>query len=120
MTTPARSWSCCGALGARVATVPDAKDVCRGDKSGRLRGDGPPGVAAAVAQSAVCLLVGTRMTVTARAGLDEVLSTVATFSVGSAPPYLPCTHIDAADLRATLAFLAAEVTGRGGWIRCLQ
>ena len=35
---------------------------------------GHPGVAAAVAGSAVCLLVGTRLSVTARAGLDDALA----------------------------------------------
>ena len=64
---------------ARVACVPDAKDVAgtpgMGSSSalGVTGVMGHPGVAAAVADSALCLLVGTRMTVTARAGLDDAL-----------------------------------------------
>lgn len=98
-------------LGARVATVPDAKDV--GVNAAVTGVMGHPGVAGAVAQSAVCLLIGTRMTVTARAGLEDALSTVPTFSIGSAPPYLPCDHVHTDNLRGFLAALAATVSGRG-------
>ena len=38
-------------------------------------------------------MVGTRLSVTARAGLDDALAAVQTVSIGSAPPYLPCTHV---------------------------
>ena len=71
-------------LRARVATVPDAKDVAGtpglGSSSalGVTGVMGHPGVAAAVADSALCLLVGTRLTVTARAGLDDALAAVPT------------------------------------------
>lgn len=99
-------------LGARLATVPDAKDVGVGAAVTGVMGH--PGVAGAVAQSAVCLLIGTRMTVTARAGLEDVLSTVPTFSIGSAPPYLPCHHVHTDDLRGFLASLTAEVSGPAG------
>lgn len=100
------------ALGAQVATVPDAKDAGTGTAVTGVMGH--PGVAGAVAQSAVCLLVGTRMTVTARAGLDDALSTVPTFSIGSAPPFLPCRHVHADDLRGFLSALTAAVSG---WAR---
>ena len=84
-------------LRAGVASVPDAKDVAGtpglGSSSalGVTGVMGHPGVAAAVAQSALCLLVGTRMTVTARAGLDDALESVPVVSLGSASPYPPCT-----------------------------
>ncbi|MDH6197812.1 acetolactate synthase-1/2/3 large subunit [Mycobacterium frederiksbergense] len=106
-------------LRARVATVPDAKDVAGtpGLGSSSALGVsgvmGHPGVAAAAAQSALCLLVGTRMTVTARAGLDDVLGKVATYSIGSQAPYLPCTHIHSDDLRESLAVLARALSGQG-------
>ena len=64
-------------LRARVATVPDAKDVAgtpgRGSSSalGVTGVMGHPGVAEAVAGSGLCLIVGTRLPVTARAGLDD-------------------------------------------------
>ena len=67
-------------LRARVATVPDAKDVAGtpGFGSSSALGVtgvmGHPGVAEAVAASAVCLVVGTRLSVTARTGLDDALA----------------------------------------------
>jgi acetolactate synthase-1/2/3 large subunit len=106
-------------LRARVATVPDAKDVAgtpgMGSSSalGVTGVMGHPGVAAAVAGSALCLLVGTRMTVTSRAGLEDALASVPVFSIGSAPPYLPCTHVHTDDLRASLSLLSAELSGHG-------
>src|SRR3984893_12665394 len=80
-------------LRARVATVPDAKDVAGtpGFGSSSALGVtgvmGHPGVAEAVAASAVCLVVGTRLSVTARTGLDDALAAVRTVSIGSAPPF---------------------------------
>ncbi|MHC9291816.1 thiamine pyrophosphate-binding protein [Mycobacterium sp. LTG2003] len=106
-------------LRARVATVPDAKDTAGTPGLGSSSSlgvsgvMGHPGVVTAAAQSAVCLLVGTRMTVTARAGLDDVLGSVPTFSVGSAPPYLPCPHVHTDDLRGTLNLLSQALSGTG-------
>ena len=107
------------ALRARVATVPDAKDVSGSPGLGASSSlgvtgvMGHPGVADAVRNSAVCLLVGTRMSVTARAGLDDALAAVRTLSIGSAAPYLPCTHIHTDNLRASLSQLTRAVSGRG-------
>jgi acetolactate synthase-1/2/3 large subunit len=106
-------------LRARVATVPEAKDVSGspglGSSStlGVTGVMGHPGVPAAVAGSAVCLLLGTRLSVTARAGLDKALSTVRTISVGSSAPHLPCTHVHADDLRVYLTMLLRELSGDG-------
>jgi acetolactate synthase-1/2/3 large subunit len=106
-------------LRARIATVPDAKDVAGtpGLGSSSALGVsgvmGHPGVATAAARSALCLLVGTRMTVTARAGLDDVLGTVPTYSIGSAAPYLPCTHVHTDDLRGSLTLLTQALSGQG-------
>ncbi|ULE35473.1 thiamine pyrophosphate-binding protein [Mycobacterium sp. IDR2000157661] len=103
-------------LCARVATVPDAKDVAAtlGSRSASALGVtgvmGHPGVAAAVARSGVCLLIGTRMTVTARAGLDDALATAAVYSLGCAAPYLPCTHVHTDDLRTSLTQLTAALS----------
>jgi acetolactate synthase-1/2/3 large subunit len=74
---------------------------------------GHPGVAAAVADSALCLLVGTRMSVTSRTGLDDALAAVPVLSIGSAPPYLPSTHVHTQDLRASLTMLTATLSGNG-------
>lgn len=105
-------------LRARVACVPDAKDVAGtpglGSSSalGVTGVMGHPSVVDAVAGSALCLVVGTRLSVTARAGLDDALGAVRTVSVGSAPPYLPCTHVQTDDLRASLRMLTAALTAR--------
>jgi acetolactate synthase-1/2/3 large subunit len=106
-------------LRARVATVPDAKDVAGtpGFGSSSALGVsgvmGHPGVVGAAAGSAACLLVGTRMSVTARAGLDGVLGSVPTYSVGSQQPYVPATHVHIDDLRGALTMLAQELSGNG-------
>ncbi len=106
-------------LRARVATVPDAKDVAGtpGFGSSSALGVtgvmGHPSVAEAVADSAVCLIVGTRLTVTARGGLDDALAAVRTISIGSAQPYLRCTHVHTDDLRASLRLLTQALRGHG-------
>ncbi|HEY4793596.1 MAG TPA: thiamine pyrophosphate-dependent enzyme, partial [Mycobacterium sp.] len=74
---------------------------------------GHPGVAEAVAGSGLCLVVGTRLSVTARAGLDDALASVQTMSIGSAPPYFPCTHVHTDDLRMSLRMLTDALVGAG-------
>lgn len=106
------------ALRARIATVPDAKDVGATPGSGSsalgVTGVmGHPAAAEAIGNSAVCLLVGTRLPATARAGLDAALGRVRTLSIGSAPPYLACTHVHTDDLRTSLAQLTRTLTGPG-------
>ena len=106
-------------LHAQVACVPDAKDVAGTPGSGSSSAlgvtgvMGHPGVADAVAASALCLVVGTRLSLTARAGLDDALASVPTFSIGSAPPYLPCTHVHTEDLRGSLTMLTRALSGPG-------
>ncbi|MGD1254880.1 thiamine pyrophosphate-binding protein [Mycobacterium seoulense] len=106
-------------LRARVATVPDAKDVAGtpGFGSSSALGVtgvmGHPSVAEAVAASAVCLIVGTRLTVTARGGLDDALAAVRTVSIGSARPYPHCTHVHTDDLRGSLRLLIQALRGHG-------
>ncbi len=103
-------------LRARVATVPEAKDVAGGPGAAALGVTGAmghPAVSAAIAESAVCLLVGTRMPLIARNLPDEALGSLSTASIGSAPPYLPCTHVHSDDLRASLAALTAALTDGG-------
>ncbi len=106
-------------LRARIATVPDAKDVAgtpgMGSSSalGVTGVMGHPGVAAAVADSALCLLVGTRLSVTSRAGLDDALASVPVLSIGSASPYVACAHVHTDDLRGSLSLLTAALSGNG-------
>ncbi|MBU8821752.1 thiamine pyrophosphate-binding protein [Mycolicibacterium goodii] len=106
-------------LRARIATVPDAKDVggTPGFGSSSALGVsgvmGHPGVVTAAAGSGACLLVGTRMSVTARAGLDGVLGSVPTYSIGAQQPYVRATHVHTDDLRGALTMLAEALTGNG-------
>ncbi len=106
-------------LRAKVATVPDAKDVSGSPGLGSSSSlgvtgvMGHPGIADAIRDSALCLLIGTRLNVTARSGLDDALACVPTMSIGSAAPYLACTHIRTDDLRASLGQLAMMLSGCG-------
>ncbi|MDT5180652.1 MAG: acetolactate synthase large subunit [Mycobacterium sp.] len=98
------------AVNAVVATVPDAKDVAA--EAGLVTGVmGHPGVERAIATSATCLLVGTRLTATARAGLDDVLRRVPVASIGAEVPYVECEHVHSDDLRVSLTQLAASLSG---------
>lgn len=105
-------------LHARIATVPDAKDVAAAPGLGSTSAlgvtgvMGHPNVAEVVAASAVCLVVGTRLAVTARGGLDDALAAVRTISIGSAPPYLACTHVHSDELRGSLSMLSRALRGR--------
>jgi acetolactate synthase I/II/III large subunit len=107
------------ALHARVACVPDAKDVAAAPGTGARASLGVIGIMGhpatldALRDSAVCLLVGTRMPLTGRAGLEDVLGETAILSIGSAQPYLPCTHVHSDDLRKSLVFLAQAVACSG-------
>lgn len=112
-------------LRARVVCVPDAKDVSGTSGLGASSALGVAGImghpsaAETLATSAVCLVVGTRLSLTGRAGLDEALSAVRTVSIGSAPPYVACTHVHTADLRQSLRALRRELSGAGRprWLR---
>ena len=99
------------ALGARVATVPDAKELH--GSLGVTGVMGHPGVAEAIVDGGVCLLVGTRLPTTASAGLEQALAATRTVSIGSATPYVPCAHFHVDDLRTTIALLTRELTGPG-------
>lgn len=94
------------AVDAHVATTPDAKDCAGftpGDRHLGVTGVmGNPDVASAVRGSGACLLIGTRLTMTARSGLDEALAETTTLSVGSATPFVDAVHIQVSDLKAFL------------------
>ena len=99
-------------LNARLATVPDAKDVsaCPDRFALGVTGVmGHPGVAETIARGSACLLVGTRLPLTSRSGLDAALNAVPTLSIGSAPPFVPSTHVHAQDLRTALEQLIAAL-----------
>lgn len=98
-------------LGAAVATEPDAKDAAPA-ALGVTGVMGHPAVRTAIAGSAACLLVGSRMPGVARNGLDDALAAIPIGSLGSAPPYLPATHVHADDLKSALARLADALRTR--------
>lgn len=104
-------------LRARVATVPDAKDVSGAPGLGSSSAlgvtgvMGHPGMADALADSAVCVVVGTRLPATARAGLDSALAQVPVLSLGAEPPYPPSLHVHTDDLRGSLSMLNAALSG---------
>jgi acetolactate synthase-1/2/3 large subunit len=106
-------------LRAWVATVPDAKDVSGSPGLGQSSWLGVTGVMGhprvvdAISRSAVCLVIGTRLAVTARAGLDGALAGVQTVSLGAEPPYVPTTHVNSTNLRASLTALTRSLTGAG-------
>src|SRR5258705_263370 len=106
-------------LRARIATVPDAKDVAgtpgmgSSPSLGVPGGMGHPAVATALAESAVGLLVGPRMRGPSRVGLDDVLTSLPVLSIGSAPPYVASTHVHTDDLRGSLWLLTAALSGHG-------
>jgi acetolactate synthase-1/2/3 large subunit len=109
------------ALDARLATVPDAKDAIGFARSSALIGVtgvmGHPGVASALLQGTLCLLIGTRLPATARSGLEDALALVPTLSVGSVPPFVPCRHLHSDDLRGTLPRLTAALERQGSTSR---
>ncbi|NGP07336.1 thiamine pyrophosphate-binding protein [Rhodococcus sp. 14C212] len=98
------------ALDAAVGVTPDAKDCYAAEEHGFCGVAGIMGHAElvdAVQQAALCLLVGTRMPMTARAGLDGALAGVPVASIGAEPPYPPTVHAVSRDLGSTLAELTA-------------
>lgn len=97
-------------LGAAVATEPDAKDVASTPLVTGVMGH--PGVAAAIADSGVCLLVGARLAVTARAGLEDALASVETLSIGSEPPFVTSSHVASDDLHVSLAAMVRALEGQ--------
>ncbi|MGV9676110.1 thiamine pyrophosphate-binding protein [Nocardia sp. NPDC003482] len=99
-------------LDAAVGVAPDAKDVFDHDEPGfcGVAGSmGHPELVEAVRGAAVCLLVGTRLPITARTGLDEALTHPALVSVGAEAPYADSTHAPTGDLAAALAELADDL-----------
>ncbi len=99
-------------LGAGVVTAPDAKDVAAA-ALGVTGVIGHPGVRSVLAESALCLVVGTRLPHMTRSGLDGALGSTPTASIGAAPPHLPCTHVASDDLRVSLRALTTAVVDGG-------
>ncbi|WBB81393.1 thiamine pyrophosphate-binding protein [Micromonospora sp. WMMD882] len=93
------------ALDARVAVVPDGKDVYPNDDPrfvGVAGVIGHPSVTDALRGARLCVLVGTRLPVMARGGLDALLTGTELICFGAEPAYAAhALHVDG-DLRAEL------------------
>lgn len=103
------------AVDAAVGVAPDAKDVYAADQHGFCGVAGTMGhteLIEAVRHSALCLLVGSRLPATARAGLDTAAAAVPVASLGAEPPYLPAVHATSLDLREALAELGEAFSAR--------
>ncbi|WP_433625594.1 thiamine pyrophosphate-binding protein [Nocardia sp. CA-120079] len=101
------------ALDASVGVAPDAKDTYdNADPAfcGVAGSMGHPELSAALRSAALCLIVGTPMPITARAGLDELLADRTVAHIGVAAPYLSAIHATSTDLARDLAELADEFT----------
>ncbi|MEV0771637.1 thiamine pyrophosphate-binding protein [Nocardia salmonicida] len=99
-------------LDAAIGLAPDAKDVYSNTGPGYCGVAGSMGHAElveALSAASACLLVGTRLPVTARAGLDAALADLPVLSVGACAPYLAATHATSADLAGTITTLLADI-----------
>nr|WP_296769117.1 thiamine pyrophosphate-binding protein [Rhodococcus sp. (in: high G+C Gram-positive bacteria)] len=97
-------------LGAPTAVTPDARDTVDPLLPGYLGVAGVmggPDVVDSLNDSTLCLLIGTRLPMMARAGLDEALKSIDVRSIGSSAPYVPSTHLHTNDLRSGLRQLTA-------------
>ncbi|WP_040814184.1 thiamine pyrophosphate-binding protein [Nocardia concava] len=100
------------AVDAAVGVAPDAKDVYHHADPGfcGVSGSmGNPELLDALHGAALCLLIGTRMPVTARAGMEDALAGVPLASIGAMPPFLPGRHAHSNDLARSLAELIGEL-----------
>ncbi|WP_278261075.1 thiamine pyrophosphate-binding protein [Nocardia sp. AG03] len=96
------------ALGASIGLAPDAKDVYANTGPGYLGvagSMGHPELLDALGSASACLLIGTRLPVTTRAGLESALADLPLLSIGTLPPHLPATHLTSTDLATTLTEL---------------
>ncbi|MFJ9368542.1 thiamine pyrophosphate-binding protein [Nocardia sp. NPDC101769] len=105
------------AVDAAVGVAPDAKDVYHHADPGYcgVAGSmGNPELLDVLRGAELCLLIGTRMPVTARAGLEDALAAVPLAGIGALPPFLPAGHAHSNDLAKTLAELIGELDSHDG------
>lgn len=107
-----------GALDARVAVAPDARDAFD-DRDPRFTGVagamGHAAVAAALARAGSCLVVGSRLPLLARMGLEAALHDKPLVFLGREPPFVssPETLHLGGDLRANLLGLLGSLPAAG-------
>lgn len=104
-------------LGAWVAVAPDAKDVYN-NQDPRFVGVagimGSPTVADCARRASAFLVIGSRMPMMARGGLDQALATKPVVCVNAEPPFLTGEHVVhvPGHLRGELAALHSLLPGR--------
>ena len=99
-------------LDASVGVAPDAKDTYGPHEHGYRGVAGVMGnveLVDAIRHSSLCLVVGTRLSVTTRAGLDAALASTTVVSIGADAPFVPSLHATSTDLGGTLAELASAL-----------
>ncbi|MCZ4651857.1 thiamine pyrophosphate-binding protein [Gordonia amicalis] len=106
------------ALGAVVVAAPGGRDILRdADGFAGVTGVmGHPSAHRAIADADACLVLGCRMTMTDRAGLDEALGRLRLIHLGAEPPRMPgdVDHVRCTDLAAAISRLAGGVRRRLG------
>jgi acetolactate synthase-1/2/3 large subunit len=103
-----------GLLEARVCVTPDARDACDNQLpcfAGVTGAMGHASAASALGEARTILLVGTRLPLLARLGLERCLEGKQLLSLGSERPFLPCRAelVSAYNLAAELATLNDEL-----------
>lgn len=101
-------------LGAAVVVSPGGRDIGRSWCSGVTGVMGHPSAHRAVRDAQVLLVIGCRMSMTDRAGLDDALATIPIIHLGSAPPRTPAAaeHIRAPHLADTVDALRSSLADR--------
>lgn len=95
------------AIGAVVAVTPNGRDACPPYFAVGVTGImGHPSAHAAISGADLVLVVGARLSMTDRAGLDESFDRATVVHVDSEPPLRPVTmHVHTTDLRAWITDL---------------
>ncbi|MCG7630758.1 thiamine pyrophosphate-dependent enzyme [Gordonia McavH-238-E] len=103
-------------LGAAVVVSPGGRDVGRSTCSGVTGVMGHPSAHRAVRDAQLLLVLGCRMSMTDRAGLDDALATIPIVHLGSAPPRTPAAaeHIRTPHLADTVDALRNSLADRVG------
>ncbi|EWC61032.1 Acetolactate synthase large subunit [Actinokineospora spheciospongiae] len=103
-------------LDASIAVAPDARDVFDNHDPrfvGVVGVMGHPAVRGHAERADLCLLVGTRLPLVARAGIEDALAGVPLVCFGRAEPFVGPCHRLTGDLRRELALLAASLADAG-------
>ena len=109
-------------LGATVVAAPGGRDILRADRGITTAAAGVTGVMGhpsahrAIVDADLCLVVGCRLTMTDRAGLDDALAQTRVIHLGAEPPRAPglADHGPTDDLPAALDQIIDEFTGQYG------